>query len=99
VPVMPSAHASRAREPTPFAAQWPVGLRLFPWDWTLSPFVDLAAGFGRASYHCCAYQEHAAQFLGRYGVGLELRLGPHVVLHAQVATVHRRRLDEPGFVF
>jgi hypothetical protein len=73
-----------------------VGLRLFPWDWTLSPFVDLAAGFGRASYHCCAYQEHAAQFLGRYGVGLELRLGSHVVLDAQVATVHRLRLDEPG---
>lgn len=73
-----------------------VGTRLFPWDWTLSPFLDLAAGVGQASFRCCAFEEHASQFLGRYGLGVELRLGRHVALDAQVSEVHRWRLDDPG---
>ena len=73
-----------------------VGARLYPWDFVLSPFLDLAVGFGRATVQCCRYEEHATQFLGRYGVGLELRLGSHLALDAEVAQVYRLRLDGPA---
>jgi hypothetical protein len=76
-----------------------VGTRLYLWDGWLTPYLDLAAGLGQASFHCCAYHVEAAQFIGRYGLGLELRLGRHLAFEGQVAQVHRLRLDEdPTYV-
>jgi hypothetical protein len=71
-----------------------MGLRLYLWDSWLTPYLDAAVGFGRASFQCCATTESAAQFLGRYGLGLELRLGRHLALDGEVAQVHRLRLDD-----
>jgi hypothetical protein len=71
-----------------------LGLRLFLWDAWLTPYLDGAAGFGRASFRCCRVRDDAAQFLGRYGLGLELRLGRHLVFDGEVAQVHRLRLDQ-----
>jgi hypothetical protein len=70
-----------------------MGVRLYAWDSFLTPYLDLAAGFGEASFHCCSTRLDAAQFLARYGVGLELRLGRHLAFDAQVAQIHRLRLD------
>jgi hypothetical protein len=70
-----------------------MGARLFLWDAWLTPYLDLAAGFGEASFRCCSTRLSAGQFLGRYGLGLELRLGHHLAFDAQVAQVHRLRLD------
>ena len=36
----------------------------------------------------------ASQILGRFGVGLELRLGRHLVLDGQIAQLHRLRFDD-----
>jgi hypothetical protein len=71
-----------------------MGARLYLWDAWLTPYLDVAAGFGQASFRCCATRLEASQFIGRYGAGLELRLGRHVVFEGQLAQVHRLRLDE-----
>jgi hypothetical protein len=70
-----------------------LGLRLYLWDAWLTPYLDGAVGFGRASFQCCATRESATQFLGRYGLGLELRLGRHLAFDGEIAQVHRLRLD------
>jgi hypothetical protein len=76
-----------------------LGTRLYLWDGLLTPYLDLAVGFGQASFHCCATHLEAAQFIGRYGLGLELRLGRHLALEGQVSQVHRLRLDDdPTYV-
>jgi hypothetical protein len=71
-----------------------MGARLYLWDAWLTPYLDVAAGFGEASFRCCATRLEAAQFVGRYGAGLELRLGEHLALEAQLAQVHRLRVDD-----
>jgi hypothetical protein len=68
--------------------------RFFPWDAVLAPYLDLAAGFGRmSSIECCMATLHTDQFLARYGLGLELRLGQHLVFEGQLAQVHRFSID------
>ena len=74
-----------------------MGGRIFLWDAALAPYFELAGGFGRTVISQDGYyrdREVAAQFLGRFGVGIELRLGEHLVLNAQVARLHRCRLDD-----
>jgi hypothetical protein len=63
--------------------------RVFLWDMALAPYLELAGGVGRTSVHVSAYEAHASQLLGRFGVGLELRLGRHLVLDGQIAQLHR----------
>jgi len=75
-----------------------MGARFFLWDAWLTPYLDVAAGFGQASFRCCAARLEAAQFIGRYGAGLELRLGRHLAFEGQVAQVHRLRLDEDPYL-
>jgi hypothetical protein len=67
--------------------------RLFAWDAALAPYLELAGGFGRASIDSQTLQTRASQLVGRVGLGLEMRLGPHLVLDSQLAQVHRLRLD------
>jgi hypothetical protein len=73
-----------------------LGARLFLWDAVLAPYLDVGGGFGRATFRCCSETVNVPQFLGRYGLGLELRLGRHLVLDAQLARVHRFQLTEDG---
>jgi hypothetical protein len=73
-----------------------LGGRVFPWDAFLTPYLELAGGFGRASVEANGYAVHASQLVGRIGVGLELRLGRHLVLDGAVAQVHRLRMDGDG---
>ena len=68
--------------------------RLFAWDAPLAPYLELAGGLGHASIDTQALQVSVSQLIGRAGLGLELRLGPHLILDAQVAQVHRLRLDQ-----
>jgi hypothetical protein len=68
--------------------------RLFAWDAALAPYLELAGGLGHASIDTQALEVSASQLIGRVGLGLELRLGPHLVLDTQVAQVHRLRLDD-----
>jgi hypothetical protein len=67
--------------------------RLYPWDAPFAPYLELAGGLGRVAIDSQALEVDAAQIIGRAGVGVELRLGPHLVLDAQVAQVHRFSLD------
>jgi hypothetical protein len=66
-----------------------LGFRLFPWDAPIAPYFELAGGFGESTFFCCAQELHTSQLVGRYGVGLELRLGPHWFLEGQLAQIHR----------
>jgi hypothetical protein len=66
---------------------------LFAWDAALAPYLELAFGIGRASVETGPFAVRASQLVGRVGLGLELRLGRHVVLESQAASVHRLRLD------
>ena len=68
--------------------------RLFAWDAALAPYLELAGGLGHASIDTQALEVSASQIIGRAGVGIEMRLGPHLVLDAQVAQVHRFRVDD-----
>jgi hypothetical protein len=68
--------------------------RLFLWDAALAPYLELAGGLGHASIDTQAQAVSTSQLIGRAGVGIELRLGPHLVLDAQFAQVHRLRLDD-----
>jgi hypothetical protein len=73
-----------------------LGGRVFLWDAALAPYLELAGGFGRTVISQDGYyrdREVAAQFLGRLGLGIELRLGEHLVFNAQIARLHRWRLD------
>jgi hypothetical protein len=70
--------------------------RLFLWNAALAPYLELAGGLGRTSLEWGAYEARASQLLGRFGVGLELRLGRHLVLDGQIAQLHRLRLDDDG---
>lgn len=70
-----------------------LGARLFLWDAAVTPYLDVAGGFGRASVACCAGTLHVGQLLGRYGLGLELRLGQHLILDAALAQVHRFKMS------
>ena len=72
--------------------------RLFAWDAALAPYLELAGGLGHASIDTQALQVTASQLIGRVGLGVELRLGPHLVLDTQVAQVHRLRLDDQSRV-
>lgn len=70
--------------------------RIFPWNAALAPYLEIAGGAGRTavSWNDGADRASAAQLLGRLGLGLELRLGSHIVLDASIAQLHRWRLDE-----
>jgi hypothetical protein len=70
--------------------------RVFLWNAAFAPYLELAGGLGRGSIRTSAFEVHAVQLLGRVGVGLELRLGRHVVLDGQIAQMHRLRFDEDG---
>ena len=68
--------------------------RLFAWDAALAPYLELAGGLGHAAIDTQALEVSASQLIGRVGVGIELRLGPHLVLDTQLSQVHRLRLDD-----
>jgi hypothetical protein len=69
--------------------------RIFLWNAALAPYFELAGGLGRAELRVNDLEVHASQLVGRLGVGLELRLGRHVVLDGQIAQTHRLTFDEP----
>jgi hypothetical protein len=76
-----------------------LGGRVFFWDAALAPYLELGAGAGRtviASDGFYRYRDTASQMLGRFGLGLELRLGQHLVLDGQIAQLHRWRMDDSG---
>jgi hypothetical protein len=72
------------------------GGRLYPWNAVLAPYLELAGGFGRVSMSGGGLEASTSQLLGRVGLGLEMRLGPHLVLDGAVAQVHGLRLDDPA---
>jgi hypothetical protein len=67
--------------------------RLFAWDAALAPYLDLAGGMGHVAVDNQDATLTASQLIGRIGVGIELRLGPHLVLEGQIAEVYRLRVD------
>jgi hypothetical protein len=71
-----------------------LGGRVFFWNAALAPYLELAGGLGRTSLEVDALEVSASQILGRFGVGLELRLGRHLVLDGQIAQLHRVRFDD-----
>jgi hypothetical protein len=71
-----------------------LGARLFLWDAALAPYLDVAGGIGQASLEGGGTKVSAGQLIGRYGVGLELRLGRHLVFEGQIAQVHHLRSDD-----
>jgi hypothetical protein len=68
--------------------------RIFLWNFALAPYLELGGGLGRASMRANDLEVRAMQLVGRLGLGLELRLGRHVVLDGQVAQLHRLAFDE-----
>jgi len=70
-----------------------LGLRLMPWNNSIAPFVEVAGGLGEATFYCCGQRLHSEQLVGRYAVGLELRLGPHLVFEGQMGRIHRFTTD------
>ena len=71
-----------------------LGGRVFFWNAALAPYLELAGGLGRTSLEVGGLEARASQMLGRFGVGLELRLGRHLVLDGQIAQLHRLRFDD-----
>jgi hypothetical protein len=73
------------------------GFRLFPWDAPITPYLEAAGGFGEATFSCCGQKLSSAQLVGRYAVGLELRLAPAWVLEGQIGRIHRLNvaMDDP----
>jgi hypothetical protein len=67
--------------------------RLYLWNAALVPYLDLAGGLGRASFTTNELHVTAAQLIGRAGLGLELRLGRHLLLEGMLAEVERVRFD------
>jgi hypothetical protein len=71
--------------------------RLFLWDAAITPYLDLAGGLGRATIDAQGAGVATSEVIGRAGLGLEVRLGPHLVLEGQLAQIYKLRLDhEPG---
>jgi hypothetical protein len=70
-----------------------VGARLLPWTGDVAPFVEVAGGLGEATFYCCGQELHSEQLVGRYALGLELRLGPHLVFEGQMGKIHRLTYD------
>ncbi len=69
--------------------------RLFLWNAGLAPYLELAGGLGHASVESNALPRiEATQMVARVGVGLEVRLGEHVVLDGQVAQSHALTFDD-----
>jgi hypothetical protein len=68
--------------------------RVFLWNAALAPYLELAGGLGRTSQEVDGWQGSASQLLARIGLGLELRLGRHVVLDGQLARLHRLRVGD-----
>jgi hypothetical protein len=67
--------------------------RVFLWDAQLAPYLEGAVGLGSARIQAGGSELRAGQFLGRYGLGLELRIGRHVAFEGQISRVHKLRLD------
>ena len=71
-----------------------LGGRVFFWNAALAPYLELAGGLGRTSLEVGGFEARASQIHGRFGVGLELRLGRHLVLDGQIAQLHRLRFED-----
>jgi hypothetical protein len=74
--------------------------RVYLWNAPLAPYLGLAGGIGRAGFQGNdGYRVTSSELLGRIGLGLELRLGEHLVLEGEVASLHRLHLDDqpPAF--
>jgi hypothetical protein len=71
--------------------------RVFLWNAALAPYLEVAGGVGKSSVHVGAFESHASQLLGRFGVGLELRLGQHLVLDGQIAQLHRLNMSDDEY--
>jgi hypothetical protein len=74
-----------------------LGTRLFLLDGPLTPYLEVAGGLGASTFTCCGEEMNSEQLVGRYGIGLELRLGQHLAFEAQVGQIHRwnYRTDDP----
>lgn len=70
-----------------------IGGRVFFWNRPLAPYFEAAAGLGRTSMEVGGFEVRDSQLLARYGLGLELRLGRHLVLEGQASHVHKLRLE------
>jgi hypothetical protein len=70
-----------------------VTARVLPWRGPVAPYLEVAAGVGGARVRTGGYQARTSLLLARYGIGLELRLGHHVVLDGQLAQLHRFATD------
>jgi hypothetical protein len=68
--------------------------RLFLWNAGIAPYLELGGGLGRAALRTNLPEVEAMQMVGRFGVGLELRLGNHLVLDGQIAQTHRLAFDQ-----
>jgi len=68
--------------------------RLFLWNAGLAPYLELGGGLGRAAVRANQLEVEAVQMVGRIGLGLELRLGEHLVLDGQIAQTHRLAFDQ-----
>lgn len=66
--------------------------RLFFWDAALAPYFEAAGGLGRSTVTEASFDMRASRLVGRVGLGVELRLGPYLVLEGQVAQVHNLRM-------
>src|SRR5258708_4454950 len=91
----------------PCGSSSPPAARLFAWDAPFAPYVERAGGLGRASIDTNALVVDVSELSGRAGIGIELRLGPRLVLDGHVAPVHRFNLahqsrdvaaSDPAFV-
>jgi hypothetical protein len=70
-----------------------VNARLYAWRGLVAPYLEVAAGGGTTSRRLQGYESSASQLLGRFGGGVELRLGRHVVLDGGVGQVHRWSME------
>jgi hypothetical protein len=74
--------------------------RVYLWNAPLAPYLGLAGGIGRAGFESNGgIRLSSSELIGRIGLGLELRLGEHLVLEGEVASVHRLHLEDeaPSF--
>jgi hypothetical protein len=70
--------------------------RFFLWDAPLVPFLEVAGGIGHASVEAGGFTAEASQLVGRVGLGLELRLGRHLVLEGELARTGRLTMGDPA---
>jgi hypothetical protein len=75
-----------------------IGMRIYlgPPRWVVSPYFVFAAGFDYAAEDLRPVTDQAYYFDGQLGGGLELRLGQHVALTADVRFDGKKRLDSPA---